>query len=158
MSEYKKGPYTLVIENYTVWLESPGYTIQGQINSDRLSEYESGRHKYLISWNYPIPKSLEKWANKKAYDSLPLLFRNYPWTKPAGYTKRRNPEKIFGYDWADIKARQQGTYRPQAPTGGRPGPTASDYALLKKHGLTGLKRMGLHGVIDKLRKPHSRRR
>ena len=62
-------------------------------------------------------------------------------------------DKIFGYDWEDIKRAQQ-----REQTLGRPirGPakfpevTDEDRELLSVHGPEGLKRMGFMGVIDRL--------
>ncbi len=62
--------------------------------------------------------------------------------------------KIFGYDWEDIQRAQQGG-RLSRPVYAMPSDLTADrkeedMALLKKHGLDGLKAMGYHGVIDRL--------
>lgn len=60
--------------------------------------------------------------------------------------------KIFGYEWEEIKRAQMGSplgRRLPAKTG-LPLATPSDWTLLEQHGETGLRRLGYHGVLDRL--------
>lgn len=62
---------------------------------------------------------------------------------------------IFIHTFGDIQKMQMGNYTSQIAIGGRPLATPKDYSLLKEHGMEGLIRMGLHGVIDKLNNPEN---
>ena len=67
--------------------------------------------------------------------------------------KKTEPVKIFGYEWEDIDAMQRGTYKPRPinlTKSGRPEATQSDKDLLEEHGVDGLKKKGLFGVLDRL--------
>lgn len=64
-------------------------------------------------------------------------------------------EKIFGYEWEDIKRAQQGgrLAKPLAPfrnDGVQLLP--KDLEMLEEHGIDGLAIMGFHGVLDRLRR------
>ena len=60
--------------------------------------------------------------------------------------------KIFGYSWESIQARQQGTYKPDlvSHTTTKPQATEEDIKQLKAIGLSGLKTKGFFGIIDRL--------
>lgn len=60
--------------------------------------------------------------------------------------------KIFGYNWEDIKAMQSGTHKPKivAPKA-KPQATDADKSLLEKYGIKKLEEFGYFGVIDRLR-------
>ena len=60
---------------------------------------------------------------------------------------------IFDRSWKDIQAMQQGTYTPQAIDISKPAKkpaSDNDKALLSKHGINGLKKLGYFGVLDRL--------
>jgi len=61
-------------------------------------------------------------------------------------------DKIFGYTWESIQARQQGTYKPELVpnTITKPQATEEDIKQLKTIGLSGLKTKGFFGIIDRL--------
>lgn len=62
-------------------------------------------------------------------------------------------DKIFGYDWEDIKRAQQGGQLARPVTrfnndGVQLLP--NDLSMLEEHGIDGLAIMGYHGVLDRL--------
>ncbi len=61
-------------------------------------------------------------------------------------------EKIFGYEWEEIQARQQGTYKAPVIRGPvkKPEATASDKTLLSEFGEEGLREKQFFGVLDRL--------
>ena len=62
-------------------------------------------------------------------------------------------EKIFGYSWEEIQKMQQKEFSHKIvkPTKeGRPSPTEEDKELLALHGVEGLKKLELYGVLDRL--------
>lgn len=66
-------------------------------------------------------------------------------------------EKIFGYDWEDIRRAQRGGRLARAIAGPAvsdltPERLAEDRALLAAHGRDGLAAMGYAGALDRLRR------
>ena len=64
-----------------------------------------------------------------------------------------NNDKILGYDWSDIQRAQQGGRLGKAIDLSRPpnNPASiQDRELLALHGMEGLQKLGLYGVIDRL--------
>lgn len=61
--------------------------------------------------------------------------------------------KIFGYEWEEIKAMQNGTYkgRPIPPGDTRPRATEKDIEMLQELGIDKLKKMQFFGVLGRLR-------
>lgn len=62
-------------------------------------------------------------------------------------------QKIFGYDWEDIQAMQQGTYKgkPIPPGDTRPRATEKDIKMLRELGYDALKEKQFYGVLGRLR-------
>jgi len=61
---------------------------------------------------------------------------------------------IFGYTWNQIQEAQQGKEFRQYVSGNVTAPkcTQDDLDLLEKHGIDGLEKMQLFGVIDRLKR------
>lgn len=62
---------------------------------------------------------------------------------------------IFGNTWQQIQRAQRGGHLSKRIDTSKPPavqlPTEKDLQLLQKHGFEGLEKLGLHGVLDRLR-------